>query len=179
MPWQQAAQPQSPRPAGTVPDGESVRLAALQATWLRDRQVARRRLWWRWFVWGARRYVLPLLAGLLLMAALWVAAHAALVWLSEPQVAHQPEVVATQQAAIRPTPIDAPETEVANLPADRKPMRLKSLPSPTGVALMYDAALPEHASSIPAPPSLDSPTGPSEVQNPQLISENWLHSKEP
>ena len=67
----------------------------------------------------------------------------------------------------------------ADGPIHFTPLRAKSLPSPTGVALIFDVDLSARKSQIPDTPFLDSPAGPSDITNPQLISENWLHSKEP
>jgi len=53
-----------------VPGTESVRLAALSASWTRDRQLSRRRLVWRWLLWGWWRFGLPLLLALPLAAVL-------------------------------------------------------------------------------------------------------------
>jgi hypothetical protein len=44
----------------SLPDSDALRRAALLASWQRGQRVARRRLWWRWTVWGALR-TLPLL----------------------------------------------------------------------------------------------------------------------
>jgi hypothetical protein len=43
-----------------VADSDSLRRAALLASWRRDRSVATRRLWWRWSLWVATRFLLPL-----------------------------------------------------------------------------------------------------------------------
>ncbi|WP_291065466.1 hypothetical protein [Hydrogenophaga sp.] len=64
-----------PRPAHPVasssshalPDPETLRRSALQASWRRDRWVRARRLAWRWLLWACWRYG-P--AALLLLAAL-------------------------------------------------------------------------------------------------------------
>jgi hypothetical protein len=47
-----------------------VRLAALSASWSRDRQLGRRRLAWRWLLWGWWRFGLPLVLALALAAVL-------------------------------------------------------------------------------------------------------------
>ena len=73
MQWQRSEhqQPPSPRRRPSVPDSEAVRLAALQASWRRDRRVARRRIFWRWIVWFALRYLPWLLVALALLMWLW------------------------------------------------------------------------------------------------------------
>lgn len=53
--------PERDDPNAAVPDSETLRQAALQASWRRDHQVGRRRRWWRWVAWGFWRYGLPLL----------------------------------------------------------------------------------------------------------------------
>lgn len=57
----------------SVPDSDSLRRAALQASWQRGRWVARRRLWWRWATYALLRFVLPAAALLGVIAGL---AHA-------------------------------------------------------------------------------------------------------
>lgn len=54
-----------------VPSTEELRSQALNASWQRDRRVARRRLAWRWAWWYTRQYawILALLTALL--AAVW------------------------------------------------------------------------------------------------------------
>ncbi|MES2843278.1 MAG: hypothetical protein V4794_23625 [Pseudomonadota bacterium] len=60
-----------------MPDSESLRQAALRASWERDHQVGRRRRWWRWTVWAFWRYGLPLLllAGTVTAAVFIALAH--------------------------------------------------------------------------------------------------------
>lgn len=176
MPWQSAAQPQQPRSAATVPVGESVRLAALQAAWKRDRQVGRRRLWWRWTVWGARRYVLPAAAGLALFAGLWFAAKATLGWLDAP-TATEP-TIATAPATASPAP-----TTTTNHVDPVAPLPSITVVVPSGMALAFETGLPDPTvrpnRSAHSPVSSAALSDVAKIPNPQLISENWLHSKEP
>lgn len=72
MAWPHNKPLQTPRPRpNTLVGSEALRRAALEASWKRDRTVARRRLLWRWAAFYARRYaphalgVLVLLAGAL------------------------------------------------------------------------------------------------------------------
>ncbi|WP_291090159.1 hypothetical protein [Hydrogenophaga sp.] len=60
-----------------MPDSESLRQAALRASWERDHRVGRRRRWWRWTVWAFWRYGLPLLllAGTVTAAVFIALAH--------------------------------------------------------------------------------------------------------
>ncbi|MDP2407985.1 MAG: hypothetical protein U1D36_10825 [Hydrogenophaga sp.] len=55
-----------------VPDAVAVRRAVLQASWRRDRWVARRRVWLRWLVWVTVRYLMPALLVFGLGAWLWL-----------------------------------------------------------------------------------------------------------
>ncbi|HMN92362.1 MAG TPA: hypothetical protein PKC60_03940 [Hydrogenophaga sp.] len=73
MPWQRPHRTQVPPSPAPVPDTETVRLAALSASWRRDRTVARRRLLWRWLAWIFIRYHLILFAlPALVLASLWL-----------------------------------------------------------------------------------------------------------
>ncbi|OAD42733.1 hypothetical protein LPB72_07440 [Hydrogenophaga crassostreae] len=176
MPWQSVAQPQQPRSAAPVPVGESVRLAALQAAWKRDRQVGRRRLWWRWAVWGAQRYVLPAAAGLGLCAGLWFAAKATLGWLDLPTPAEP--AVATAPATASPAP-----TNTENQIDPVLPSPSITVVTSSGMALAFESRLPDPTArpNRPAQTPVSSAALPdvAKIPNPQLISENWLHSKEP
>jgi len=178
MPWQSAAQPQQPRSAATVPVGESVRLAALQAAWKRDRQVSRRRLWWRWTVWGARRYVLPAAAGLALSAGLWFAAKASMGWIDGPTPTEPAIATATALATASTVP-----TTTANQVVPVAPLPSITVVMPSGMALAFEAGLPDPTvrlnRSAQTPVSSAALSDVAKIPNPQLISENWLHSKEP
>jgi hypothetical protein len=184
MPWPSAAQTPQPRPVTPVPGGESVRLAALQATWKRDRQVARRRLWWRWAVWGVQRYALPTTAGLSVIAGLWFAARAIMGWPDaaplpfDQQVASVPAEPPPRQAAPVPSP-STPE----NPPIPREPSPPKTVTTPSGMVLMFEIGLTESSTrthrSTQSPVSSAALSDAATIPNPQLISENWLHSKEP
>lgn len=55
-----------------LPSSDAVRRAALARSWQRDRRVGRRRLAWRWTLWGLWRYGPPVGAAALLAAALWL-----------------------------------------------------------------------------------------------------------
>ncbi|HAJ11196.1 MAG: hypothetical protein WCS60_00755 [Hydrogenophaga sp.] len=58
---------------GALPNTESVRQAALAASWRRDRAVARRRLAWRWagwYLWRSLPYLL--VAGALLATGVYL-----------------------------------------------------------------------------------------------------------
>ena len=176
MPWQSSAQSTSPRPAATVPEGESVRLAALQAAWRRDRWVARRRIWLRWTLWGAQRYGVPAAGVLGVCAALWMVLRATMGVLDAPS--HSAPVMAAGPApapVTHSTDTTAARVTPANASADSPP---KSLGSASGILLIFEPSL--HASASTHSP-VSSPAGfdADEPPHPPLISENWLHSKEP
>ena len=179
-----------------VPDIESLRRAALQASWRRDRRVAQRRMAMRWIAWYALRG-LPLLA--IAIAA------AVLLWLSnrpnEPHTGRPTERVraaanpplqrarATSSASVAPASAAAmatPATPAAPEPHHGEPvlqLRLGSplqSASPTASASASPSATPPatgpQSTGLPlahkAPSATDSPS-------PQLKPDNWLHSKEP
>jgi len=74
MPWQKASSTPTPNPSvqrpAAVPSSDTVRQAALSASWARDRRVARRRLAIRWLFWAWWRFGLPVLLALAL--AVWL-----------------------------------------------------------------------------------------------------------
>lgn len=179
MPWQQAAQAQPPRPASPVPEGESVRLAALQATWKRDRTVARRRLWWRWALWGTQRYALPAAAAAGVFAGLWLGTKEAMTWLDAP--ARSEPVVATAPAESN-NPLPPIATSLPS-PALSGMLPPQTVVTPSGMALAFEIRLPGPTfrpdRSTQTPVSSAALPDAAETPNPQLISENWLHSKEP
>lgn len=78
MPWPKASSTPTPnlpvQHAAAVPSSDTVRRAALNASWARDRQVARRRLALRWLLWALWRIVLPVLLTLILalVLAVWL-----------------------------------------------------------------------------------------------------------
>lgn len=59
-----------PMAAGAVPDSDTLRRRALQASWQRDRRIAQRRLRWRWTLWLLARAV-PVLALAAALGAAW------------------------------------------------------------------------------------------------------------
>ncbi|OGB15142.1 MAG: hypothetical protein A2W72_17720 [Burkholderiales bacterium RIFCSPLOWO2_12_67_14] len=81
-----------------VPDTETVRQAALRASWRRDRWVARRRLLGRWLLWCLRRYVLPIVLIVGLGLLLWLGAWPSLRKPIEP----------TRPAAVSSVPLPPP-----------------------------------------------------------------------
>jgi hypothetical protein len=118
----------------SLPDPEAVRLDALQRSWQRDREVARRRLARRWVVWALLRYGLPAMLVLGTAAGVWVwalpEAHARLVlWLHppppppvidpSPSALHQAISATAGQVPAQPTPLmvaPAPDTTPTDFP---------------------------------------------------------------
>ena len=74
MPWSKASSASAPttsvRHAAAVPSSDTVRRAALNASWARDRRLARRRLAFRWLFWAWWHIGLPMLLALAL--AVWL-----------------------------------------------------------------------------------------------------------
>jgi hypothetical protein len=71
MPWPETSSALTPHPnarqPAAVPSSDTVRRAALSASWARDRQVARQRLALRWLFWAWWRIGLPVLLTLALV----------------------------------------------------------------------------------------------------------------
>lgn len=149
-----------------------MRLAALQAAWRRDRWVARRRIWFRWTLWGVQRYSLPAAGALGVIVALWFAVQATIGWLKtpspiEPVVASAPLPTPAKAATTAPAPPASPTAPTATDPNNAPTALLRFNPS-----LSISARSETPVSSAKLPDLAKFP-------NPQLISENWLHSKEP
>ena len=106
MLWRRSVQTPAPSLAPLVPEGESVRLSALQASWRRDRWVARRRLALRWLAWIGWRYGLPALG---LVAALTLAWRIVLGW-PAGDVPPRPGIAPCPQP-MRPSPISHTQDE--------------------------------------------------------------------
>lgn len=62
--------PETPEIRQKPADAETLRMAALRASWTRDRRVARRRVALRWLAWAFWRYGLALLLVLAIAASL-------------------------------------------------------------------------------------------------------------
>jgi hypothetical protein len=154
MLWRQSTPPPPLRPTGPVPvpDINALRQAALQASTLRGRKVAQRRVALRWLSWFSIR-----------LGA--VLATTALAWLWAV-----PELSALV-ARYAPHPAD---------PAMAQPAPRVAAPPPAssepGLQLRPADAL------LPAPqakPGPKQPAPPGVTPSPQLKPDNWLHSQEP
>src|SRR5690606_10720347 len=115
MLWQRPARTLTPSPAPSVPHGEALRLSALQASWKRDRWVARRRLAWRWLMWASWRCLIPAAA---VMLFAWFILMPELGWRLAPAEAEQPPAPTVTQAIPAPPtaalPEQAPDTTQAS-----------------------------------------------------------------
>jgi len=180
MPWRRPERPKPPPSPHAVPDPESVRRAALAASWQRDRRIAQRRLAWRWVLWFVGRYFLHILGlVVLLLLAGWLlrsqsgsanAEHAAIPIAMSEASPLVPAVLQTLQAAPAwPTPSRIPEPAYTELPA-------QELNAVDLRLLRQLAEKPE-----PAPLQNKTPRSASQAESliPTLKPENWLHSKEP
>jgi hypothetical protein len=186
MLWRPRSTPLSIPRAAPVPDTQALRQALLQASWQRNRWVARRRIAWRWMLWFGARYLLPALVVIGLGAWLWlvVLPGSALPWTAQPASAPQslaspPAPTAPAATAMEP---DNAATTDHQLP-DADPADVLYSPEgealPVPLALKFDPASPNPAAprSPPADPGTSARDTP--FPDPQLQPENWFHSKEP
>jgi hypothetical protein len=172
MLWPRTASPIPTTQPDVSPNSDELRRVVLQASWARDRRVARRRLAARWVQWALWRYVLP---------AILVLGAAALVWswllpeipalLVQGRVRSEPErpPVASPPVVTVPSTIDTslsrPQTDI--------PVAGAINPHPNPLELRFETGWG-------APRTPDLKADPAEAQSlPTLKPENWLHSKEP
>ena len=173
MPWPAAASASRSMVATPAPTGDALRLATLQASWARDRQVARRRLAWRWLVWAWWRYLLP--AAVVLGLSAWLAG-----WIlprAHQQLSRLP-AVSSPPRATSPPPLPAPPAPAApdsTLTAEGEPLELDG-PDAGPLTLRLDSRW-----ATPQPVAADNALSQAEdtLPAPTLTPENWLHSKEP
>lgn len=168
MPWPKSASTPSSVAPFSVPCAEAVRLAALEASWRRDKRVARRRLFWRWTLWYIQRYhrhVLVLIA-LALAAAYFSGAR----WpaSSGPTDKHPgtnavPSNASDSPQALEPVVVAEPPSGPDAASVMDEPVTLRTSPQ-----LGVPSATPSSAPTFSGPPD----TLP-------LKPETWLHSKEP
>ena len=152
MPWLSNASRKRPHTPAPVPDVDALRLAALQASWQRDRWVARRRVALRWVLWYAGKYGLQVLLALAVAAFLWLRVIPGLRELTAPD----------EPVAVAPAPAQTPVPEAAppaNPDETEPPLRLER---------EWKAVSARHVSVQPD----DSPA-------PPLKSDNALNSQEP
>ncbi len=154
-----------------VPDAEAVRQAALQASWRRDRAVARRRLIWRWLVWLVQRYYLYVL----LLLALFMGWPHLKGWLASINPVPLNAPVSAPQQPLKSTPPPEPkpidEAPATSSLTNQTPSEDSESPAVLRASTTLIPFTPD-PEAMPAPPSLPPDTLP-------LKPENWLHSKEP
>lgn len=168
MLWQRSEPQEPPRHLPpTIPGSDSVRQAALQASWRRDRRVARRRIAWRWVTWYFQRFSPHVLVGVALLIGATYLNGSLSSWPATSDRPAGPAAAVASTPSLQPAApvVQAPEPPVqqAEETATDLPMRLRA-----------SSALEVHAAA-PSPP-----VGPK--ISPDTLSlkpENWLHSKEP
>jgi hypothetical protein len=135
--------------AAAVPDSDSVRRAALQASWQRGRWVARRRLWWRWTAWALLRFVLPAAAVLAVLGGLMYGWNLAT---STP--------AATPTAAPMKVPAAGPSTPRHAVPPATAADPLAAPAGTASLRLDWAASVQGRAKTAPtsAPSSASTPT---------------------
>lgn len=165
MQWQRSEhqQPHSPRQP-SLPGSEALRLAALQASWRRDRRVARRRIAWRWMVWYARRYLPWLVAALALLIVAGYLSGRLPAWSGT-----EPRLVEAEAAVYSPAPM---AVSVATAAAGHLEPVAETDSAP--LKLQFSAQIERTARVATA--AIEAPTSPDTLT---LTPENWLHSKEP
>src|SRR3990167_607989 len=167
MLWRQPPQTFLIPQTAPVPDAEALRRAVLQASWRRDRWVARRRVWLRWLVWGTGRYLLPAMATPL------------------DQLTRIQNPAASPAPAAPPTHKAGPEPATLPPPSSAEPVEVVSY-SPEGEELPVPLALRLESRWATTVSDSDKLTTTVYTASdtftpiqPHLKPENWLHSKEP
>jgi len=166
-----------------VPDADALRRAALQASWRRDRWVARRRVWLRWLVWVTARYLIPALLVFGLGAWLWLGV---LPGMGNPldQLTSLQKTTASPAPATPPTSPSIAEPTTPNHPPTVEPEEAAFSPEgeelPVPLPLRFDSRWAA-AASVSGNLSGTAPAQPDPLTpiQPHLKPENWLHSKEP
>jgi hypothetical protein len=186
MLWRRSPQPLSIPPSAPVPDAEALRRAALQASWRRDRWVARRRVLLRWLLWATGRYLMPAMLVFGLGAWLWLGV---LPNMGNPldRLAIFQQPAANPAAATPPPPVAVATSSVQAL-APAEPATAEDdgpayspegeeLPVPLRLRFEPRWAVSASSGSITATVSAAADT--LTTIQPHLKPENWLHSKEP
>lgn len=168
MRWRPSQPAAIPAHAQPVPDADALRRALLAASWQRDRVVSRRRLAWRWLIWGVKRHGLKLLAvGAL---TLWAATLNHAPW-GRPD--EQASAAARSETPQHP---DAPHPHVLTAPGPSPTpvgMESEGTAAPLRLSASLQSAQARTASSGPV-----SRLAPADLKNPPLTFDYWLHSKE-
>ena len=187
MLWRRSPQPLPIPPSAPVPDAEALRRAALQASWRRDRWVARRRVWLRWLLWASGRYLMPAMLVFGLGAWLWLGVLPGMgnpldrlaIYLqpaANPAPTAPPPPMAAVTPSAQPQPIPPAEPASANDSPAYSPEG-EELPEPLRLRFETRWAASATSGSITATASAVADTfTPTQTH---LKPENWLHSKEP
>lgn len=170
MQWQRSEDLPKPHPKPkSIPDSDAVRLAALQASWSRDRRVAQRRIAWRWITWYAQRYAPHVLAGLMVLTGF---AHYSGVRPPWSSLAHDAE---QQSSVVAPSPrYTPPSVPTLTVPAEVPDVQPEVTSFDTDTPLVL-------RNSLTLEPRTARPAAVAEASADTLSlkPENWLHSKEP
>ncbi len=180
MLWRRSAPAQTLPAPGPVPDAHAIRQLLLQASWKRDRWVARRRVAMRWALWAARRYVLPAALALATLTFVWL-------WALPRWLTPDAAPVAAPAAATIPAPVPTSAQLPAPMPyaVSESPNGRSGVPAEPILQLRLQSELltpgtPATAISTPSTPSTKAAPSPADrFPPPTLTSDNWLHSKEP
>jgi uncharacterized membrane protein YdfJ with MMPL/SSD domain len=152
----------------TIPGSDTVRQAALQASWRRDRRVAQRRIAWRWVVWYFQRFSPHVLVGLAVLVG------AAYLSGSLPSWQDNGAQSESQEAPVVQAPYSPPSVAVTQLAVPPAPQQDTAADIDLPLILRISSAFAEHAANA-------TPPGSAQI-SPDTLSlkpENWLHSKEP
>jgi hypothetical protein len=169
MLWQRSESPSSPHQVQpSIPGSDSVRQAALQASWRRDRRVAQRRIAWRWVTWYFQRFSPHALA------VLTVLVGAAYLRGSLPSWSGGGDPHDTASAAVVHAPYSPPAVPTAPAPVPQPPPADTAPDLESPLTLRTSLALGAHAAAPSPYPGTE--TSPDTLS---LKPENWLHSKEP
>ncbi len=174
MPWLRSRRSYIPPAAAPVPSSEALRVAALRSSWRRDRWVSKRRLWFRWTLWGLQRYALQISGGVVTLFALG--------YLLLPMWRTTPEATRAGSATFSPDPAPAVgmSTPAPATPAPTEPLApLPEAPQTPAAELRLERNFNAAALATPVSPVAGEASAPDSTFVPKLKPENWLHSKEP
>lgn len=168
MLWQSNPSPQPPATSALkVPSAEAVRLAALEASWRRDKRVAQRRLFWRWTLWYIQRFYARVLVGLALISgAVYLSDH----WFGRPLTAGE-----ATSAPANPSVVGPAESTEAAVPSPPQPAQTVApdwVDEPMKLKTFRQLGVRTSSATTASAPS-------GQTDTLSLKPENWLHSKEP
>lgn len=170
MAWQRSKKISTPHELPPpVPGTEALRLSLLQASWVRDRSVAQRRVLWRWLVYLVSRYAPhAVILIVLTTGAMYVSSR----WSERTHLSLETG---------SPSPAKAQETGSSVIP----PQINITMSAVSADDLDPDSLVPLHLKlgrDLQKGSTPDSPTSTATLTSTDTLSlkpENWLHSKEP